>query len=750
MKLCTAKYEIYMQRLFYRLGVSIGTHPWRYIFGVLLFTFVCAIGLVRFHQISNARQTFTASDSASHKEGNMMKEFLGQNGTLHMIEMMIKAADNGNLLREAHLHQFIDLTKEIRNITVEDENGKKHKYDDDLCHPYCAKNDALFLFLDLYDSNHTNTRSDGALELSYPTMELLDRRVFLAASIYGPSFVNGTNIIDGFTTAILRFYMTYSDPKLLIKWEDKLVELLYDSHKYPLLTAGAGSDNLVAKEVKAIGTKTAPLLGMSLGLLMVFLFFCSFRYKMRESKPFEAMLGGCIPILASIATIGLVSATGLAFQSIIVSTLFLILAIGIDDVFLMLSEWHRSEKSLPIPERAGEMAKIAFCSMTVTSVWRFISIAVEKWWFRMSVIGILIGYWALGIYGIENFKTDLSIQKMGDPDSRIVVFKTEYDHVIRAMQTVAILVRKPGDLRNPRHLRKVKDMVTVYETADYSYGPDSTFCWLQPYLDHLAFFEAEDDIELPPFTYRDLPVFLASNSIYNSTLHINESACLQDKPECLTAFMFTTGFSGKADYYEMYPLIESWRAIASRFPELEIYTYTERHNFADQSNDMQSIIWQTAMSEVICMGLSFIIFVPDPVSISAAMFSLLSVNMGVLGFLSLWDVGMDPVSMASLLMSIGFSVDISAHITYHYYEVKASTVILVTVFGLIHGLIILPVFLSIFTQIYKLIFKKGSTSSNGSIGKGSTNSSSGSNISIGQPAAITSNNNNNNNDSHKY
>ena len=52
------------------------------------------------------------------------------------------------------------------------------------------------------------------------------------------------------------------------------------------------------------------------------------RYKMRESKPFEAMLGGCIPILASIATIGLVSATGLAFQSIIVSTLFLILAIG--------------------------------------------------------------------------------------------------------------------------------------------------------------------------------------------------------------------------------------------------------------------------------------------------------------------------------------------------------------------------------------------------------------------------------------
>ena len=41
---------------------------------------------------------------------------------------MIKAADNGSLLREAHLHQFIDLTKEIRNdITVEVETDSSCK-----------------------------------------------------------------------------------------------------------------------------------------------------------------------------------------------------------------------------------------------------------------------------------------------------------------------------------------------------------------------------------------------------------------------------------------------------------------------------------------------------------------------------------------------------------------------------------------------------------------------------------------------
>lgn len=100
-----------------------------------------------------------------------------------------------------------------------------------------------------------------------------------------------------------------------------------------------------------------------------------------------------------------------------------------------------------------------------------------------------------------------------------------------------------------------------------------------------------------------------------------------------------------------------------------MYPYTERSNFVDQTVDMVDNIWNTVISEVICMGLTFILFIPDLISIFSAVFALFSVNFGVFGFLSIWGVGMDPVSTASLLMSIGFSVDISAHISYHYYQV---------------------------------------------------------------------------------
>ena len=111
---------------------------------------------------------------------------------------------------------------------------------------------------------------------------------------------------------------------------------------------------------------------------------------------------------------------------------------------------------------------------------------------------------------------------------------------------------------------------------------------------------------------------------------------------------------------------------------------------------------------------------------------------GVLGYMALWGVNLESVSMITVIMSIGFSVDLSAHIAYayakatgdkyaravtaletlgwpvflgafstvigililtlvdaHIVQIFFKTVFLVITFSLLHGIVFLPLFLTI-------------------------------------------------------
>ncbi|VDL83438.1 unnamed protein product [Nippostrongylus brasiliensis] len=569
-------------------------------------------------------------------------------------DVLVEAKDGGSLLRSGYREQVWDLVEEISTkIKVKDSSGRELTYME-MCEPYCGKNDAFITLLKLYNQNYSR------IDITYPTMDILGKQVFIAGNIYGVHLANGSNSVEGFDTVILRYYMVYPETKPLYDWEAKMVHLLYDSGKYDLLKSGAASDSLVAQEVKEMGEKSAPLLSIALAVLMAFLMICSFRSKRRESKPLEALLGGATPLLAGVTTVGVVSATGLAFQSIVVSTLFLLLAIGIDDVFIMLAAWHRTERELDIPQRVAQMVKVSGCSMTVTSItniisfgngvfsstpvlqtfaiysvvasmicylyqlilfpailtltahkeyeksdedksclpeelkcikkagefhdraWKTLARLVGKPWLRVLMIAVLLVYWTFTYYGISTVETDLSVQKLAPKEARIVIFKERYDEVIKGMQTVAIVVTTPGDLRDPKVFADVNNTIRDYETASYSYGPESTFCFLKPYMEFLEFHEGGEEDEEIPFTYKHIPAFIKSDGYWKATMRINETACALDEPECLTSFLFTTGFTTLASYNEMFPLIEEWRAIARKHPALGVYAYSERSTYADQ------------------------------------------------------------------------------------------------------------------------------------------------------------------------
>lgn len=139
------------------------------------------------------------------------------------------------------------------------------------------------------------------------------------------------------------------------------------------------------------------------------------------------------------------------------------------------------------------------------------------------------------------------------------------------------------------------------------------------------------------------------------------------------------------------------------------------------------------------MIISFI-FIPNVLCSLWVAFSIISIEIGVVGYMALWDINLDSISMINLIMCIGFSVDFTAHICYAYMASKAkrpedrvseclyslglpivqgsfSTILgvvallladsyifsvffkmvfMVIFFGAMHGLFLLPVLLSLF------------------------------------------------------
>ncbi|CAJ0583039.1 unnamed protein product, partial [Mesorhabditis spiculigera] len=793
----TEKFQARLNQYLYQLGNSLGRHPWRYIITILLFTILSAIGVARFHQWNNPRETFTDSDSPSYKERAVIREFLGVQGNVHFVDVLIEATDNGSLLRTEELE---NLDRFLNDSTaVVHEKGENLTYND-MCTPFCAKNAPLIALVDIL-------RKDLAVMRTYPKYELGEQQLYIGDSVYDVSINETTREIQDIGAVVVHFVLTHPTKDAMFRWEEELVNWLQRG-LYPKLSIGASSDELIRKEVQSMGMKSSYGLVVALIILITFMIICSLRYDLSESKWWESLCGAGIPVLVMVATIGLVSASGYAFQSIAVAVMFLILAIGIDDVFLMIAAWHRTDKKLPVAERTARTVESSGSSMTVTSITNFISFGngllsttpvlqcfaiyatvasvigfvfqlilfpsilalgayketkvktkeekcctrfppapyLEKFrrsvcrgiakcatngYVQLATIFLMLVYWAASVYGLTLMETELAIQHLAPKESPLVRMRIEFDETVKKMQTMVVVVKNPGDLTNSTRLERMNAMVREFETAPHSYGNASTLYWIREMM-------ADEE----KFDLSSVADFVTDTPQWIALVKLDVGECEEGNKQCIKEFMFTTGFTDYVRYNDVFKLISHWRQIADKYSEFQAYPYTERSDFSDSANSLVETIWWTIMSEVICMVLAFIFFIPNMNSIIAATFALFSVNLGVLGFLNLWGVGVDPFSLASLLMSVGFSVDICAHVSYHYYQMKGEspqtriehtisdvgwattqgalstifamsptvffdsyllhvffkTVILVNTFGLIHGLFVLPVLLGILSR----------------------------------------------------
>ncbi|KAK6053729.1 hypothetical protein COOONC_08765 [Cooperia oncophora] len=103
-------------------------------------------------------------------------------------------------------------------------------------------------------------------------------------------------------------------------------------------------------------------------------------------------------------------------------------------------------------------------------------------------------------------------------------------------------------------------------------------------------------------------------------------------------------------------------------------TYTPLWNLADQYEIMWPQTLQDLYISIAVMVCVALLFIPQPLCAPLIAMSIASVALGVLGIMPFLGVNLDATSMITIAMSVGFSVDFAAHVSYAFMTQKIADV----------------------------------------------------------------------------
>lgn len=99
---------------------------------------------------------------------------------------------------------------------------------------------------------------------------------------------------------------------------------------------------------------------------------------------------------------------------------------------------------------------------------------------------------------------------------------------------------------------------------------------------------------------------------------------------------------------------------------LPIYPYSVAFKYYEQFEQTLPNILQSFLIAMEAMYLISLIFIPDLITVFCIIFSMGSIMIGLVGMMYFWDLTLSSITMIELIMSVGFCIDFSAHISHEF------------------------------------------------------------------------------------
>uniref|UniRef100_A0A915NUP6 SSD domain-containing protein n=1 Tax=Meloidogyne floridensis TaxID=298350 RepID=A0A915NUP6_9BILA len=301
-----------------------------------------------------------------------------------------------------------------------------------------------------------------------------------------------------------------------------------------------------------------------------------------------------------------------------------------------------------------------------------------------------------------------------------------------------VVVNNPPNFVNFTQRQRLNQLVSSFEDTEFTMKHNATMFWLNAFDAKIKEDLMERNISEPKtlqeWHQRCLEWLLSAGGrrLWELDMHWIEGF--------LVAFRFQIGLRNYRTPTEHTNGCRLMRSIADSLPEFNVTTFHEYYPFSDQYIELKPALYRNCLIAVMCMGFIALLMIPSWPAAFFIIAAIVSIDIGVIGYMSLWGVNLESVSMITIIMSIGFSVDLSAHITYAFVKAPEGlssneraiaaletlgwpvflgafstvvgimvltlvdaviiliffkTVFLVIIFSLLHGIVFLPILLTV-------------------------------------------------------
>uniref|UniRef100_A0A3B1JSE7 Patched domain containing 3/pseudo n=1 Tax=Astyanax mexicanus TaxID=7994 RepID=A0A3B1JSE7_ASTMX len=759
---------------FRKFGRCVGKYPWCF----FILPLIIAAGLgggfyfLSERESNDIEEQFTPKDGLAKAERTFVKDNFPTTQAFSQLRLYTEGTyasliitSSANILTVDAFREILDLDGKVKKITA----GNSLTFES-----LCAKTGNKCMTNNILNIINYNASQIADTAINYP----LNNNVFLGTEIGGVTLKSDNLTIESAKAIRLYYFLKDKITNETDEWLLTFLNVFSEDLTSQTLSVSYFTSMSRQEEFKKSPKTVIKFFSVTYFLAIFISVMSCLRLDCVRNKVWVATFGVLSAGLAVLSSFGLLLLCGMPFAMTVATSPFLILGIGVDDMFIMISSWQKTNVHDDVEKRLAKTYEEAAVSITITTLTDVLAFYIGLMSSFPSVqsfciytgTAILFCY----IYNITFFGAFLTFNGRREKSNRHWLTCMVVDHPKPDSKNSICSV---GGAYDP--VTETEEEMPVNSFFKTHYGPFLTKPWTKVgvvliYAVYLAgsvygCIQMKEGIELknlaPDNSY--VAKYYDNQGEYFSDFgpnvmvvikddmfqYWNESArqelntCLEQfqKLDMVATDMTTFWLSYYLQYGEKVNVSLSVKStffsnlrlflIVSGFSQDLNLSYVSQRIYASRFF-VQTVNIRTAVDEknmlnafrqtaedcsvpLLVYHPAFIYFDQYAVIISNTIQNVLVATLVMLlaGFMALWDVNLDSISMINLVICIGFSVDFSAHISYACVSSKANTanekslmrsttllhfrtffkiMFLVILFGALHGLVFIPVFLTFF------------------------------------------------------